>query len=101
MAVSQGAMADGALHAHAERTMPLSPPFFQSLAEARRIIGDFITQYNTEWFIERLGHQTPMVRTNRRDGGLVMKQDRTVASGSTIREWGAISVCRTFAYVSR
>ena len=26
---------------------------FQSLAEARRIIGEFITRYNTEWLIER------------------------------------------------
>src|SRR4029453_5524564 len=33
---------------------------FQSLAEARRIIGEFITRYNTEWLIERLGHQTPV-----------------------------------------
>ena len=32
---------------------------FQNLAEARRIIGEFITRYNTEWLIERLGHQTP------------------------------------------
>jgi putative transposase len=32
---------------------------FQSLAEAHRLIGEFITRYNTEWLIERLGHQTP------------------------------------------
>ncbi len=32
---------------------------FQSLAEARRIIADFIHRYNTEWLIERLGHRTP------------------------------------------
>src|SRR5262245_16062948 len=32
---------------------------FQSLAEARRIIGEFIARYNTEWLIERLGHRTP------------------------------------------
>jgi hypothetical protein len=32
---------------------------FQSLAEAHRIISEFITRYNTEWLIERLGHQTP------------------------------------------
>ena len=31
---------------------------FQSLAEAHRLIGEFITRYNTEWLIERLGHQT-------------------------------------------
>jgi transposase InsO family protein len=31
---------------------------FQSLAEARRIIGEFLARYNTEWFIERLGHRT-------------------------------------------
>jgi transposase InsO family protein len=33
---------------------------FQSLAEARRIIGEFIACYTTEWLIERLGHQTPV-----------------------------------------
>ena len=33
---------------------------FQSLAEAHRIIGEFIACYNTEWLIERLGHQTPV-----------------------------------------
>jgi transposase InsO family protein len=33
---------------------------FQSLAEARRIIGEFIACYNSEWLIERLGHQTPV-----------------------------------------
>jgi putative transposase len=32
----------------------------QSLVEARRIIGEFIARYNTEWLIERLGHQTPV-----------------------------------------
>src|SRR5437899_3265264 len=32
---------------------------FESLEEARRIIGKFIAQYNTEWLIERLGHRTP------------------------------------------
>jgi transposase InsO family protein len=32
---------------------------FTSLAEAQRIIGDFITRYNTEWLIERLGYRTP------------------------------------------
>jgi putative transposase len=32
---------------------------FPSLAEARRIIEDFIHRYNTEWLIERLGHRTP------------------------------------------
>ena len=32
---------------------------FQSLEEARRIIGEFIARYNTEWLIERLGHRTP------------------------------------------
>jgi transposase len=30
---------------------------FQSLAEACRIIGEFIARYNTEWLIERLGPQ--------------------------------------------
>jgi putative transposase len=32
---------------------------FQSLEEARTIIGAFIARYNTEWLIERLGHRTP------------------------------------------
>jgi putative transposase len=33
---------------------------FQSLDEAHRIIGEFIARYNTEWLIERLGHETPV-----------------------------------------
>jgi transposase InsO family protein len=32
---------------------------FQSLAEARQIIDEFIHRYNTQWLIERLGHRTP------------------------------------------
>src|SRR5438309_4902091 len=32
---------------------------FTSLAEARMIISEFIERYNTQWLIERLGHQTP------------------------------------------
>jgi len=32
---------------------------FASLEEARRIIGEFIARYNSEWLIERLGHRTP------------------------------------------
>jgi putative transposase len=32
---------------------------FETLAEAQRIIAEFIARYNTEWLIERLGHQTP------------------------------------------
>ncbi len=32
---------------------------FQSLAEARWIIGEFIARCNTEWLAEQLGHQTP------------------------------------------
>jgi transposase InsO family protein len=32
---------------------------FQSLTEAQRIIGEFISRYNTAWLIERLGHRTP------------------------------------------
>ena len=32
---------------------------FASLAEACRVIGAFIRQYNTEWLIERLGYRTP------------------------------------------
>jgi len=31
---------------------------FASLADARRIIGEFIQRYNTEWLIECLGHRT-------------------------------------------
>jgi len=31
----------------------------ETLAEAQRIIGEFIARYNAEWLIERLGHQTP------------------------------------------
>src|SRR5262249_49655129 len=34
-------------------------PQFASLEEAQRLIGEFIARYNTEWLIERLGHQTP------------------------------------------
>ena len=32
---------------------------FSSLAEAGEIIGEFIERYNTQWLIQRLGHQTP------------------------------------------
>ena len=32
---------------------------FASLAEARRIIGEFIARYNAEWLIARLGYRTP------------------------------------------
>jgi hypothetical protein len=32
---------------------------FATLAEARRIIGEFIDGYNAEWLIERLGHRPP------------------------------------------
>jgi transposase InsO family protein len=32
---------------------------FESLAEARRIIAEFIRRYNTQWLIERLGHRSP------------------------------------------
>ena len=46
-------------HAHAQGAVPLSSSL-PDLAEARRIIGEFITRYNTEWLIERLGHQTPV-----------------------------------------
>jgi len=31
---------------------------FTPLAKARTIIGEFIERYNTQWLIERLGHQT-------------------------------------------
>jgi putative transposase len=32
---------------------------FATLAEARRIIDEFIARYNAEWLIERLGHRPP------------------------------------------
>lgn len=32
---------------------------FESLEEARKIIGEFIEAYNREWLIERHGHRTP------------------------------------------
>jgi putative transposase len=32
---------------------------FESLEQARAIIGTFIERYNHEWLIERLGHRTP------------------------------------------
>ena len=33
---------------------------FQSLEEARRLIGEFIARYNHAWLIERLGYRTPV-----------------------------------------
>src|SRR5262249_4197916 len=65
---------------------------FQSLADARRIIGEFVTRYNTEWLIERLGHQTPMAARTAAMAAGPMKRDRTVASGSTIEGGGAILI---------
>lgn len=32
---------------------------FESLEEARRIIGEFVQQYNTQWMLERHGYRTP------------------------------------------
>lgn len=32
---------------------------FQTLEEARQVIGEFIERYNHEWLIERHGHRTP------------------------------------------
>lgn len=32
---------------------------FETLAEARQVIGEFIERYNREWLIERHGYQTP------------------------------------------
>jgi putative transposase len=32
---------------------------FESLAQARTVIGGFIARYNCEWLIERLGYRTP------------------------------------------
>ena len=34
---------------------------FQTLEEARAVIGEFIERYNREWLIERHGHRTPAV----------------------------------------
>jgi hypothetical protein len=31
---------------------------FETLEEARRVIGEFIDRYNREWLIERHGHRT-------------------------------------------
>ncbi len=33
---------------------------FQTIDEARQVIGEFIEAYNREWLIERHGHQTPV-----------------------------------------
>ena len=35
------------------------PHDFQTLEEARQVIGEFIEAYNREWLIERPGHRTP------------------------------------------
>lgn len=49
----------------AERFMhPLKEPCLslhqcRDLAAARALIGAFITRYNTEWIVERLGYRTP------------------------------------------
>ena len=32
---------------------------FESIEDARRIMGEFIERYNREWLIERHGHRTP------------------------------------------
>jgi len=32
---------------------------FATLEEARRVLGEFITRYNTQWLIERHGHRPP------------------------------------------
>ena len=34
---------------------------FETLAEARTIIGAFIRRYNEEWIIERLDYRTPAI----------------------------------------
>ena len=33
---------------------------FESLEQARQVIGEFIHRYNHQWLIERLGHRTPV-----------------------------------------
>ncbi len=33
---------------------------FETLEQARQLIGEFIHRYNHEWLIERLGHRTPV-----------------------------------------
>ncbi len=42
----------------AEGAVPLSP-LVQNLAQAQRIIGEFVARWNAEWLTERLGHRTP------------------------------------------
>jgi transposase InsO family protein len=32
---------------------------FETLDEARQVIGEFIERYNTEWLLERHGYRTP------------------------------------------
>jgi transposase InsO family protein len=32
---------------------------FETLAQARRVIGKFIARYNREWLLERHGYRTP------------------------------------------
>ena len=32
---------------------------FETLDEARAVIGEFIERYNREWLLERHGHRTP------------------------------------------
>ena len=34
---------------------------FETLAEARTIIGAFIRRYNEEWIIERIDYRTPVI----------------------------------------
>ncbi len=42
---------------------------FKNVEAARTIIGELIARYNTEWRIERLGHQTPAQARARVSGG--------------------------------
>ena len=53
---------------------------FQSLTEPRRIIGELIARYNTEWLIERLGHQTPAAARATALAAWPVTGDSTVAS---------------------
>ena len=63
----------------------------QNLAEARRVIGEFITRCNTECLIERLGHQTPVAARTAANG--ITDETRSHrASGSNDRGWGIMSM---------
>jgi transposase InsO family protein len=51
---------------------------FESLEEAREIIGAFIERYNHQWLIERLDHRTPAVGNRVRYGGSYSRRPNVV-----------------------